>query len=131
MRDTPFKDKIFKKKGTSEKELLKDVIQDLKNSGIGGDILKEIREKEDRILSVSFEYYSEISKDTAEIKRLSELLNEKIEAIDEQISEKTAELLNRVSDFDLPRTYRVERDLDGVIDALYVHPTIIEGYIER
>jgi hypothetical protein len=33
--------------------------------------------------------------------------------------------------FDLPRTYRVERDLDGVRDALYIHPTIIEGFIER
>jgi tetratricopeptide (TPR) repeat protein len=52
--------------------------------------------------------------------------------MDEQISEKTAELLDRVSDFDLPRTYRIfERDLDGVRDALYVHPTIIEGYLER
>jgi len=129
-----FKDKIFKKKGKSEKELLKDAIQELKNSGIGGDILKEITEKEDRILSVSFEYYSEISKDTAEIKRLSELLTEKVDEMKEEqieISEKTVELLDRVSDFDLPRTYRVEHDLDGVRDALYIHPTIIEGYIER
>ena len=56
------KDKISKKKGKSEKELLKGVIQELKKSGIGGDILKEIIEKEDEILSVSFEYYSKISK---------------------------------------------------------------------
>ena len=126
-----FKDRIFKKKGKSEKELLKDAILELKKSDIDDDLLNEIRKKEDKILSVSFEYYSEISKDTAEIKRLSELLNEKVEAMDEQISEKTAELLDRVSGFDLPRTYRVERDLDGVRDALYIHPTIIEGYIER
>jgi len=125
------KDKIFKKKGKSEKELLTDAIQELKNSGIGDDILKEITKKEDRILSESLEYYSKINKDTEEIKRLSQLLTEKVEAMDEQISEKTAELLNRVSDFDLPRTYRVERDLDGIRDALYIHPTIIEGYIER
>ena len=126
------KDKISKKKGKSEKELLKDVIQELKKSGIGGDILKEITKKEDRILSESLEYYSEISTDTEEIKRLSQLLTEKVEAMDEQISEKTAELLDRVSGFDLPRTYRIfERDLDGVRDALYIHPTIIEGYIER
>jgi flagellar biosynthesis GTPase FlhF len=127
-----FKDRIFKKKGKSEKELLKDAIQELKKSDIDDDLLKAITEKEDNILSVSFEYYSEISKDTAEIKRLSELLNEKVEAMEEQISEKTAELLNRVSGFDLPRTYSIfERDLDGVRDALYIHPTIIEGYIER
>jgi hypothetical protein len=103
----------------------------LKKSGIGDDILKEITEKEDEILSVGREYYSEISKDTAEIKRLSELLKEKVEAMEEQISEKTAELLDRVSGFDLPRAYRIERELDGVRDALYIHPTIIEGYIER
>jgi hypothetical protein len=103
----------------------------LKKSDIGVDILKAITEKEDKILSVSFEYYSEISKDTAEIKRLSELLTEKIEAMDEQISKKTAELIDLVSGFGLPRTYRVERDLDGVRDALFIHPTIIEGYIER
>ncbi|MCK4730894.1 MAG: hypothetical protein KAT65_00420, partial [Methanophagales archaeon] len=128
------KDKIFKKKGKSEKELLKDVIQELKNSDIGDDIIKAITEKEDKILSVSLEFYSEISKDTAEIKRLSELLNEKIDEMKEEqieISKKTAELLDLVSCFGLPRTYRIESDLDGVRDALYVHPTIIEGYIER
>ena len=132
MRDSPFRDRIFKKKGKSEKELLKDAIQELKKSDIGDALQKEIRKKEDKILSVSLEYYSEISKDTAEIKRLSQLLTEKVEAMEEQISEKTAELLDRVSGFDLPRTYSIlERDLDGVKDALYIHPTIIEGYIER
>ena len=129
------KDKIFKKKGKSEKELLKDVIQELKKSGIGDDILKEITEKEDRILSVSLEYYSKISEDTAEIKRLSNLLNEKVDEMKREtikISEKTAELLNIVSGFGLPRTYGIfKRDLDGVRDALYIRPTIIEGYIER
>jgi hypothetical protein len=73
------KDKIFKKKGKSEKELLKDAIQELKKRDIGDDILKAITEKEDKILSISLEYYSELIKDTAEIKRLSELLNEKID----------------------------------------------------
>ncbi|MEA3343984.1 MAG: hypothetical protein U9Q92_07535, partial [archaeon] len=129
------KDKIFKKKGKSEKELLKDAIQELKKSDIGDDILKAITEKEDKILSASLEYYSKLSKDTAEIKLLSELLNEKIDEMKAEqieISKKTAELLEFVSGFGLPRTYRIfERDLDGVRDALYIHPTIIEGYIER
>jgi uncharacterized protein YllA (UPF0747 family) len=92
-----FKDKIFKKKGKSEKEILRDAIQELKNRGIGEDSLKEIIEKEDEILSVCLEYYSKISEDTAEIKRLSNLLNEKVDEMKEEqieISEKTSELLN-------------------------------------
>jgi hypothetical protein len=129
------KDKIFKRKDKSEKEILREAIQELKNRGIDEGSLKEIIEKEDEILSVSFEYYSKISKDTAEIKRLSELMNEKIDEMKRQtiqISEKTAELLDFVSGFGLPRTYEIfKRDLDGVRDALYIHPTIIEGYIER
>jgi len=38
------KDKIFKPEGKSEKELLRDVIQELKKSDIGDDSLKEIIE---------------------------------------------------------------------------------------
>ncbi len=126
------RDKIFKQKGKSEKELLKDVLQELKKSDIDDDLQKEIRKKEDKILSVSLECYSEISKDTAETKRICQWLKEKVEAMDEQISEKTAELLDRISELDLPRTYSIfERDLDGVRNALDIHPTIIEGYIER
>ncbi len=103
----------------------------MEKSGIG----KEIAEKEDRILSVSLEYYSKISKDTKEIESLSNLLNEKVDEIKREgieISEKTEELRNIVSEFDLPKTYKIfNRDLAGVRDALYIHPTIIEGYIER
>ena len=127
------KDKIFKKKGKSEKELLKDAIQELKNSGIGGDILKEITKKEDKILSVSLEYYSEISKDTTEIKRLSELLTEKVGEMKEEqieISKKTAELLDLVSGFGLKPTYKIfNRDLEGITDVLGIRFT--EGYVER
>ncbi|RJS77217.1 ATP-binding protein, partial [Methanophagales archaeon] len=127
------KDKITKKKGKSEKELLKDVIQELKKSGIGGDILKEIIEKEDKILSVSFEYYSEISKDTAESKWLYQLLNEKVDEMKEEqieISTKTTKLLESVSDLCLKPTYRIfNRDLEGVKDALGT--PFIEGYVKR
>ena len=100
------KDKIFKQKGKSEKELLSEVLQELKKSDIDDDFQKEIRKKEDKILSVSFEYYSEISKDIEEIKRLSQLLYEKIDEMKEEqieISEKTSELLNIVSGFGLKR----------------------------
>lgn len=115
------KDKIFKRKGKSEKEILQEVIQELKDRGIEEGILNEIVEKEDEILSVSLEYFSKISTDTAEIKRLSKLLNEKIDEMKRQtiqISEKTAELLDFVSGFGLPRTYGIfKRDLDGIRDA--------------
>ena len=96
------KDKIFKQKGKSEKELLSEVIQELKKSDIDDDLQKEIRKKEDKILSVSFEYYSEISKDIEEIKRLSQLLYEKIDEMNEEqieISEKTSELLNIICNY--------------------------------
>jgi len=127
------KDRIFKKKGKSEKELLKDVIQELKNSGIDGGILKAITEKEDEILSVSREYYSKISKDTEEIKLLSELLNEKVGEMKEEqieISKKTAKLLEFVSGLCLKPTYKIFNiDLEGIKDALGTHFT--EGYVER
>jgi hypothetical protein len=121
-----FKDKIFKKKGKSEKELLKDAIQELKKSDIGSDILKEITEKEDEILSVSFEYYSEISKDTAEIKRLSELLNEKM------IEVQTTELLTKVQAIELSKGKNANQDdskegeITSTSKVAYSDPQMIE-----
>ncbi|MGB7000937.1 MAG: hypothetical protein WBE22_02825, partial [Halobacteriota archaeon] len=127
------KDKIFKQKGKSEKELLKDAIRELKRSNIGADIQEEITKKEDKILSVSLEYYSELSKDTAEIKRLSELLNAKIDEMKAEqieISKKTAELLEFVSGFGLKPTYKIfNRDLEGIKDVLGIR--FSEGYVER
>ena len=126
-----FKDRIFKQKGKSEKELLKDAIQELKKSDIGNDLLKAITEKEDKILSKSLEYYSKISKDTAEIKQLSELLNEKVGRMKEEqieISEKTAELLDLVKN--LIQQTKVKKLVKSYDDVMRIEDAGINNLLD-